>query len=211
MIFAHEIVSSTGVAVAHHKMARVELSGDLLDVMIGIDSWPTERTCLDGMPPAARWHVRVPSSTLRIGADLITALVDAVLATDDFSGATTIKDNALAIDTLRLRKWAEVKAERRRREAGTFTCAGLTFDCNTSAIAGATLAAVVAKMTGTTWSQSWVLADNSLTVLNADQMIAVGQSCKSYIGGLWATSQALRNQINSATSAEQLDLISWPS
>lgn len=116
----------------------------------------------------------------------------------------------------KLDKWAQVKAERSRREVATFSCAGLTYDCNVKAITGSALSAVIAKnaiigqIIGPPWAQTWVLADNSVTTLNADQMIAVGQACKDYIAGLWATSQSLRDQINAAQTAEAVAAVTWP-
>lgn len=119
-------------------------------------------------------------------------------------------DDTRSLDECKADKWADVKAERSRLEASTFECAGLTFDCNGPAIAGATLAAVIAKMAGTPWSQPWVLADNSVTELDVDQMIAAGQAGKAYISGLWTISQALRQQIDAAQTAEAVAAVAWP-
>ena len=214
MIFYHPTTSSTGIAVSHHKVSRVELSQDLLDVMLWIESWPTEQNCLDGLPAAARWHVRTPSSTLTVGADLTTALTAAVLAAPDFAGASTIANNALAIDTLRARKWSEVKAERSRRLVGTFMVGVNVFDCNESAMAGATLAAFMAlyAASGVTaaYRQTWVLADNTQVSLTAAEMIAVGVAGKEYVTGLWETSQRLRVMIDAATTADEVGAVGWP-
>ena len=118
------------------------------------------------------------------------------------------------LDALKADKWDRVKAERSRRESGTFDCGGLTFDCNEPALAGATLDAFMAKIAGgdasTAWVQPWVLADNSVAALNADQMIAAGQACKAYISGLWSVSQALRHQIDAAQTADEIAAITWP-
>ena len=72
-----------------------------------------------------------------------------------------------SLDERKRDQWADVKAERSRLELATFTCAGLTYDCNSAALAGATLSAVIAKMAGAPWSQTWVLADNSVAVCGA--------------------------------------------
>lgn len=107
-------------------------------------------------------------------------------------------------------KWAAIKVERESRSLGTFKVGDAEFQVNESKITGAVLDAMIAKTTGETWHQPWGLVDNSVLTLDADQMIAVGRACKAYIGGLWAVSQTLRGQVDSATTAEGVAAVVWP-
>jgi hypothetical protein len=119
----------------------------------------------------------------------------------------------LSLPTLaasKARRWAAVKLDRRRFETGTFTLNGMTFDANESKLAGAALDAFMAQSAGEPWSQSWVLADNTVVVLDAAQMIAAGRACKARISALWAQSQAMRALIDAATTAEEVAAVVWP-
>lgn len=115
---------------------------------------------------------------------------------------------------IKTKKWAEVKAERSRRLTGSFTVGTNTFDCNESAMAGATLAAFMTQYAtpevAVAYRQPWVLANNTQVSLTAVEMIAVGVAGKNYVTGLWETSQTLRTQINVAATAEAVAIISWP-
>lgn len=118
--------------------------------------------------------------------------------------------DARSLAQARAQQWAAIKAERSRREVGQITVAGNTYDLNESKLAGGTLAAFMAKLAGQAWLQSWVLADNTVAVLSADQMIEVGQAAKAQVAALWATSQALREKIEAATTVADVSTITWP-
>lgn len=108
-------------------------------------------------------------------------------------------------------KWTAMKAERDAREAGTFTALGWVFQINQVKIVMAALDANAAKQGGdTTWSESWLLTDNTAQTLSADQMIGVARAMKSCIGAIHATSQQLRAEIDAATSIDQVNAIAWP-
>lgn len=109
------------------------------------------------------------------------------------------------------KKWTEIKNERTRRETGTITVNNKVFDLNENKLAGAALDALMAKLNNESWSQNWVLADNTVVVLTADEMVTVGRLAKAAISDLWNISQELRAQIDSATSIEAVDAIIWPS
>lgn len=109
-------------------------------------------------------------------------------------------------------KWNDIKRKRTELEGGTFSTGGKTYQINESKISGATVDAMLAKSGNeNSWEQPWVLADNSVTTLNANQMISVGRAMKTHISGIWATSQFLRAQIDAATTIPAVEAISWPS
>lgn len=118
------------------------------------------------------------------------------------------------VEQAKSERWEAVKTERATRLTGSLTVAGVEYDCNQAAMAGAALAAYTAKMVGgataASYRQLWVPADNSTVNLAADEMIAVGQAAAAYVTGLWGTSQALRKQIDKAKTTAEVDAITWP-
>ena len=106
--------------------------------------------------------------------------------------------------------WAHIKAERERRMTGTFTHAGNTYDIDPVNLSGASIDAREALIAGESWSQMWVLANNTVTTLTATEMIAVGRACKTVVSNFWGTSQHLRGLIEAATTIAQVEAIAWP-
>ena len=210
MFFFLETQSSTHVAVSHHKLARAEISADFQRVNLWLDSWPTEAARLDGQPACAAWFIAVPAETLKLDAGLQAGLLAAVMASKEFAGATALPDASLGLDAARTRKWAEIKAERDRREAGSFNSGGRTFDVDPINLLGAALDAYLAQQNKEPFSQPWVLADNSAALLNAAEMIAAGRACKAYLAALWVISQGLRYKLNAAQTSAEIDAIKWP-
>jgi hypothetical protein len=118
------------------------------------------------------------------------------------------------LNALKLAKWAEIKAERERREYGTFTAStGQTIDIDQASqtrLQSVYNLAVDAKASNTDFSIDWTLSDNSVVTLNANQVIALGKQVYQHIGTLHTTARQLRNQILAATTAEQARAIQWP-
>ena len=210
MFFFLQTQSSTHVAVSHHKLARAEITADFQRVNLWLDSWPTEAARLDGQPACAAWFIGVGAETLKLDAGLQAGLLAAVMASKEFTGATALPDASPGLDAARTRKWAEIKAERSRREAGSFTSGGHTFDADPINLVGAALDAYLAVQNNEAYAQPWVLADNSAAMLTAAEMIAAGRACKTYLASLWVISQSLRGQILAATTSVQIDAIAWP-
>lgn len=106
--------------------------------------------------------------------------------------------------------WQAIKTARQLAMQGTFTCGGVVYDIDPVNITGATVLAMRALAAGVPFSQQWVLADNTTTTLDAEGMCAVGEACAMAVAALWATSTALRAQIDAAQSAEQVAAVVWP-
>lgn len=209
MFFSYATTSSTHIAVEHHRLVRAELTADLSGFKLWIESWPTEAARLDGIEAAARWHLVVPSAGLPLVQGLPAAIVAAVLASDEFSGATHVPDASTGLGAVRVRQWAAVKAERSRRLVGTLDIGGNLFDVSSGGrLAEAAVAALVG---GSSYTKEWVLADNTVVTLTGTQVKKAHQAIDAYVGGLWATSQALRATIFAPESTEQ-DVLSavWP-
>lgn len=108
-------------------------------------------------------------------------------------------------------QWGIIKNDRDQLMAGTFEHSGHIFDVDSVNIAGASVDAREAIIAGeTSWTQAWVLSNNTVITLTAAEMIALGRAAKTYISTLWGTSQYLRGLIEAATTVEEVEAITWP-
>ena len=110
----------------------------------------------------------------------------------------------------KVKAWESIKSERDSRLKGTFEHNGQVYDVDPVNIAGAAMDAREAIIAGEQWLQAWVLADNTVVSLDAEQMIALGRAAKAVVSGLWATSQYLRGLIDGATTLEEVAAVVWP-
>lgn len=109
-------------------------------------------------------------------------------------------------------KWARIKALRDAAEEAGFVWDGSTFDSDKtsqSRIQGAAQLATLAQMTGSPFSIDWTLADNTVRTLTAADMIAVGTAMGVHISTQHAIGRIKRQQIDAATTPEELDAIQW--
>ncbi len=108
--------------------------------------------------------------------------------------------------------WARIKAARDSALNGPFTWSGHVFDGDTVSqqrIHGAVQIATLALQAGQAYSVDWTLADNTTVTLSAADMIAVWQAMGAQYQANFAKGQALRLQIDSATTQAALDAIVW--
>ena len=119
----------------------------------------------------------------------------------------TIKDRAYAE-----KAWARIKSARAAAESAGFLCGGVRYDSDPASqqrISSAVTLAMVAEAAGQPFTITWTAADNNVISLDAAGMIAVGQACGQYIADIFARARTLREQIEAATTADQLDAIVW--
>lgn len=117
------------------------------------------------------------------------------------------------LEDLRAERWTVIRQQRDRVEFGGFVWDGSTFDSDAisqSRIQGAAQMASIAAAAGQPFSIDWTLADNTVRQLSGEQMTQVGLAMGQHIASCHAISRALRAQIQAASSASQLDAISWP-
>jgi hypothetical protein len=115
--------------------------------------------------------------------------------------------------SLKAAHWIGIKAERDQREYGTFTWDGSEFDCNrdsTAKIMGAVQTAMLSAQAGQSFSVDWTLADNTVRVMSGVDMISAGMTLMAAVSNLYETSRTLRAQIDAATTAEEVQAITWP-
>ena len=111
-------------------------------------------------------------------------------------------------------KWEQVKAERDRRESGTFPYMGKQLQCDVVSVlrmTGAKEAALAAISIGMTFSETWTCADNSLLLVDADAVLGMLPALAVFSSGLHATARALRSQIYAADATEaSVAAVAWP-
>lgn len=113
-----------------------------------------------------------------------------------------------SLDELKASQWAQIKQARSQAEYAGFTWDGSTFDSDATSqnrITGAvTLAALSAAFT-----IDWVLADNSVRTLNAQEMCAVGAALGQHVAAIFSKGVLLREAIEVATSQAEVEALVW--
>jgi hypothetical protein len=113
----HPLKTAEGIACEHHRLSALAVSHDWAELAITLESWPDEAARLEGSRPVGRWNVGAAVALLDLSAGLPAGVLQAVLATDPFRGATPLADAAGGVDALRDRKAAELRAARDAAEA----------------------------------------------------------------------------------------------
>lgn len=114
---------------------------------------------------------------------------------------------------LKTAKWAEIKSTRDTLEQSGVPYMGKTIDSDTTSvqrIAIAVQAAQAAISAGTDFSLDWTSQDNTVLTMTAAQVVGMSVALAMYSDQLHQTARGLREQIDAATSAEELDAIAWP-
>lgn len=114
----------------------------------------------------------------------------------------------LSLEVAKSQKWDELKLDREDQEFGTFTWNGWEFDADADSQARIN-AAVQAAILDDTYTDTWTLADNSTQALTATQLKDAGKALADHIKAAHERGRILRQQVNNATTVEQLEAISW--
>lgn len=111
-------------------------------------------------------------------------------------------------------KWAEIKAERDRREKAGFTYLGTMVDSDAESalrITGATSAAQAALAIGAPFSIAWTCQDNTVLSLDAAQMVGMLVALAQHADHLHQVSRTLRAAIFAGNATEaSVAAVAWP-
>jgi len=118
------------------------------------------------------------------------------------------KQWAADLADLQAAKWEEVKAARSAEERSSFTWGGFTFQCDQDSQMRIQ-AAVQAAMLDDSISLVWTLADNGRHTFAASEMKQIGQALSSHVSQCHERGRILRDQIDAATTEEDLEAIVW--
>lgn len=109
-------------------------------------------------------------------------------------------------------KWAQIKQARAKEEYAGFTWNSTIFDSDVisqNRITGAVMLAQMAIAGGQPYSIEWTLKDNTVRTLTAQDMLAVGTALGAHVQTQFSKGQALRAQIEAATTQAEVEAISW--
>lgn len=129
-----------------------------------------------------------------------------------FDVAKGIWEDSRSMKEISEAKWAEIKRKRSLQEFQGFFWHDLEFDSDPLSqqrIQGAVQLATLAKLTNQPFSIEWTLKDNSTRTLSADDMIAVGMALGAHINEQHVRARQLREQIEAATTPEQVQAVRW--
>jgi hypothetical protein len=200
------ILTPNGVPVSFHKIKSANYDLDSGVVAVTVSSWATQEVYQSGQGLAWMWHIDAAPVVLQ---DLEGSVAQIV----PFDNASIVPESYIDIDSLKVRKWADIKGQRDATINGGFTWDGSTFDSDPisqNRITGGTVLALMAAMNQQEFSKTWVLADNTTRVLSGTDMQMVGVTLGEFVQGLIDQGNVLRDQIEAATTAEELEAIQWP-
>lgn len=113
------------------------------------------------------------------------------------------------LEDLKAQRWREIRGARDAAEFGGFTWDGSTFDSDAMSQSRIMGAAQLAQL-DPAFTIDWTLADNSVRNLSAADMVAVGVALGQHVATQHATARTLRAQIQAATTAAEVEAVSWP-
>lgn len=112
------------------------------------------------------------------------------------------------LELAKSKKWNLIKTQRDAQEFGSFQWGDYTLDCNEVSqrrLQGAVqLAAINPDMT-----LDWTLADNTVQTFTAADYVQIGQALAIHVSQCHERGRILRQQINEATTQEDLEAIVW--
>lgn len=103
--------------------------------------------------------------------------------------------------------WADVKADRQQALTAAIDVDGMTFNADPQSateIRLRALEAAVAVATGQQWSTSWILANNEVVTLDADQMSRIAAAVVARLDRVMLSAAARRALISAASSVVEV-------
>lgn len=113
------------------------------------------------------------------------------------------------LDGLRARRWAALREQRNALEVSPLRVDGMLFDVDERAVARIGLALKEAELTPG-WSEPWTLADDSISTITAPVLMRVLLALAARGRRLHRAGRALRQQLAEATTAEDIEAVTWP-
>jgi hypothetical protein len=114
----------------------------------------------------------------------------------------------LDLDTAKNQAWERIKEDRETEEFSTFVWNNHSFDCN-SVSQMRIQSAVQAAIMDDGLNIVWTLADNTMQTFTASELKQIGQALGSHVSQCHERGRILRNQIDAATTEEDLEAIVW--
>lgn len=129
--------------------------------------------------------------------------------THTFNWATKQWEDQRTLQDLKDSKWETIKSARDYHETGTFTWNGHLVDADKDRITGAATGVLIAQAAGQPFADVWTLADNSTIPVSGPDVLSMGVTLMQHVSSCHAHARALRDLINSSTTKEQVEQITW--
>ena len=200
------MVLPNGITGTHHRIVKIETINDCTRLQVHVGSWANEECFQSNKPPIWNEYIDLPI------LDLYTQTENVILTTPIYSGGVKIAD-VTELESAKINKWTDIKSFRDRQEYGGFFWDGTVFDSDPqsqSRIQGAVQLAILAQQNNQPFSIDWTLQDNSVRTLSGTDVIAVGQALAAHVQAIHQVGRVLREQIDSATTVQEVKNIAWP-
>lgn len=115
---------------------------------------------------------------------------------------------SLDLDKEKAIRWKAIKQGRQDQEFSAFTWNNHTFQCD-QASQMRIQSAVQAALVDDGLSMVWTLADNTTQTFTATQIKQIGQALANHVNACHERGRILRQQIQAATTQEELEAIAW--
>jgi hypothetical protein len=125
-----------------------------------------------------------------------------------FNWQTKQWEDPRTLQDLKAAQWTAIKQARSNAEYAGFTWDGSTFDSDAISQNRITGAVALAQMSST-FSIGWILKDNTVRTLNQSDMLQVGAALGAHVAAIFAKGVLLREQIESATTVQQIEAVVW--
>ncbi len=202
-----EVTAPNGVLVSYHKVGTCLIDYARALATIRVLSWSDQERHDQNLGLAWNWEIDVALNLIsQYSQD------ELLVMTEPFTGGGIVNDNTIGLEGAKLKKWLQVKQLRQQSidtdlitPYGVFQCASDERQNITDAVQMATVLTAMEQPV----SISWTLRDNSVVVLNAEQMTHVGLLLGQKIQEAHAIARVRRGETYAATSIEELNILSW--
>jgi hypothetical protein len=118
------------------------------------------------------------------------------------------KQWAINIEDAKAQRWSDLKLDREDQEFGYFIWNGWEFDADADSQVRIQTA-VQSAILDDAFTTTWTLRDNTTQALTAAQLKELGKALSDHIKAAHDHGRILRSQIESATTVQELEAISW--
>lgn len=201
MALFKSMVTPNGIPTTYHRIVRAELLGNENQLRVQVGSWPTEDTYILGLPAVWITNTAVPSN------NLYNTVQAQLLESSEFLNSTILAETD-PLTIIKQRKWMLIKTAQKQQEYAGLEFQGDVYQSdleNQNQIQ----TAVILALQDPQYSSSLKLLNGSIKELDAANLIALNQALITHVETLHNRAQALRLQIDAATTVEAVEQITW--
>lgn len=137
------------------------------------------------------------------------ASIDSMPATGVWDNFTMTWTDTRSLSELKAAKWDALKVERLARETAPLSYLETTFDADFASQQKINGAVTLALMSGSLTTMDWTDANNNTVTLTKVELLGLGAALGQRTSDIYSQARALRTQVESATSVEELNAVNW--